>query len=79
MAFTVVDYDSFEILDDPAHVEFDVFLESRQNLMPTYKKSLAYHKCTEQDYMEFQTIEPSKERLYQIMKNKNALFCIDAD
>ena len=56
IAFGVFDYDTKQILNDPEFVQFDFYLETRKNLDVIQKVPLRSHKCTQQDFNEFNEI-----------------------
>lgn len=54
IAFTVMDFKTKEILDDPSYVQWNVYMHEATDFeRNTPKKMLAYHKCTEEDYDSF--------------------------
>lgn len=53
IAFGVVDFDTTEVLNDRAHIEWVVAIEKRKDNKLEVRTPLAIHKCTVEDLQEF--------------------------
>jgi hypothetical protein len=53
IAFTVVDYYTLKVLDDPTMVEWVVLLQTYKNLQLVEEYSIKTHKCNQQDWSQF--------------------------
>ena len=62
IAFGVIDYSTSQVLDDPAHVRWNVYLEEREDLKVVKETKLAIHICNEEDFSRFYPVASSNTR-----------------
>ena len=62
IAFGVMDYSTSKVLDDPAHVRCNVYLEERKDLQVIEETKLSIHKCTVEDAAKFYPVADSNAR-----------------
>ena len=77
IAFGVFDYNTSEVLNDPAHVVWNVYLEQRKDLKVVNETKVAIHKCTEDDYAKFYPVAADNLQVVTGAKRGDALYCID--
>ena len=77
IAFSVIDYDSFEGRDDTNFVSWTVKLVTMLNLNVIKQIPLKYHKCTDENLNEFYPISSNLKNFYYKITQARSLYCID--
>lgn len=79
IAFGVNDFRSFESLDSPEYVEWQVKLTTGVNQKQLSSTYLKYHKCTDEDYESFYEPRQSDKKFFEFARKNMGFFCIDDD
>jgi hypothetical protein len=70
LAFTVVDYYTLEVLDDPTKVEWVVLLQTYKDLLLQEEVPLKTHKCDDSDWPDFYEFSPQDAEAVERLSQK---------